>query len=296
MSKNENIINKIVVVAMLSALCCAGTFVQIRMPAGDFVHLGNFVMIVSALLLGGIEGGLVGSLGMGLYDVIFYTTKPSTILRTFILKFLIGFIVGFLFRLVLKKKANTKRLLFISSGVLFSLFVFSLVLFIIGDKSQFSFESGLNSVLNVNLFGSEKEIGISLYIPIFAFVFFVGTLLAGIFSYKLSKRSQAALFSISVAVLVNIIGEFFLRWLLEGFMVQDSNFTVSLITATSKIPGSVITGFVSVLLAVLIYEPIYKAVKNTSLFKDDTAYFDSVENEDDTKEAAKEDVLNAKEA
>ncbi len=292
MSKNENIINKIVVVAMLSALCCAGTFVQIRMPAGDFVHLGNFVMIISALLLGGIEGGLVGSLGMGLYDVIFYTTKPSTILRTFILKFLIGFIVGFLFRLVLKKKANTKRLLFISSGVLFGLFIFSLVLFIIGDKSQFSFDTGLNSILNVNIFGTEKAIGISLYIPIFAFIFFIGTLLAAIFSYKLSKRSQAALFAISVAIFVNIIGEFFLRWLLEGFMVQDSNFTVSLITATSKIPGSIITGFISVFLAVLIYEPIYKAVKNTSLFKDDTAYFDSFDNE----EEAKEEALNVKEA
>ena len=270
--KNNDILKRVIIVAMLSALCCVGTFVQIRMPAGDFVHLGNFVMIISALLLGGIEGGLVGSLGMGLYDIIFYTTKPSTIIRTIVLKFLIGFIVGSLFRLILKKNSNTKRLLFISSIVMLVFFVFSLVVFLLGDFTNFNFDSGLNSVIKLNLFGQVKELKISLYIPIFSFIFFAGTLLAAIFSFKLSKRSQAALFSVTVAIFANILGEFFLRWLLEGFMVQDSNFTVSLVTATSKIPGSVITGFISVFLAVLIYEPIYRALKHTLLFKDNTEF------------------------
>ena len=94
---------------------------------------------------------------------------------------------------------------------------------------------------------------------------------------------MAALVAISVAIFVNIIGEFVLRWLLEGLMVSD--FNTSLIVATSKIPGSLITGFISVILSVLIYEPIYRAVKNTNLFVDDTANVEEKENtENDVKE------------
>ena len=49
MGKKEKLLNKIIIIALFSALACAATFIQIRMPAGDFVHLGNFVMIISAL-------------------------------------------------------------------------------------------------------------------------------------------------------------------------------------------------------------------------------------------------------
>lgn len=264
----QKVLNKIIIVAMFSALCCACTFVQIRMPAGDFVHLGNFVMIMAALLLGGVEGGLVGFLGMGLYDLIFYTSKPSTILRTFILKFIIGFLVGYLFRLVLKKKTNTKVLFGVLSGLFFVVFVLSLIFFVKGDASNLSFSNGLNSVYSATIFGSVKKISISLYIPIFSAIFAIGLLVAMIFSFKLKKRQSAALFAVTIAIFVNIVGEFFLRWFLEGIMVSD--FKTSLAVATSKIPGSLITGFISVVLSILIYEPIYRALKNTSYFKDDT--------------------------
>ena len=286
MGKTEKLLNKIIVIALFSALCCAATFIQIRMPAGDFVHLGNFVMIISALLLGGIAGGLTGSLGMGLYDIIFYTQKPSTIIRTIALKFLIGFIVGSVFRLVLKKKLKTNILLYISAAFSLVIFIASIVFFAMGDKSNLSFSSGLNSVVS-DFLGSGKSVKISLYIPIFAGVFTIGTLVAAIFSNKLSKRSQAALFAITIAVLVNIVGEFFLRWLLEGLMLDG--FDVSLVTATSKIPGSLITGFISIFLAVLIYEPIYKAVGHTALFNDDTKGL--VEEDINTTEEENDDAI-----
>ena len=116
MSKNKKLLTKISIIAILTALCFAGTFVQIKMPSGDMIHLGNFVMIIAALLLGGLEGGFVGSFGMGLYDVIYYTQKPTTIFRTLILKFLIGFIVGSLFRLIIKKDLKARPILFTISG------------------------------------------------------------------------------------------------------------------------------------------------------------------------------------
>ncbi|MGM9971733.1 MAG: ECF transporter S component [Anaeroplasmataceae bacterium] len=267
MNNSQKLLNKVIIIAMFSALSCAGTFVQIRMPAGDFVHLGNFVMITAALLLGGIEGGLVGSLGMGIYDLIFYTSKPSTIIRTFVLKFLIGFVVGTLFRYVLKKDKNVKIPLYVVGGVFLALFITSIVFIALGTNSGFS------SIYSVSVFGTVKKLTISYYIPIFAFIFAAGLIVAAVFSHKLSKRNQAALFAITIAVLLNIVGEFFLRWLLEGIMLDG--FKVSLATATSKIPGSLITGFISVVLSVLIYEPIYRALKNNDSFADDTAQYDN---------------------
>ena len=46
-----------------------------------------------------------------------------------------------------------------------------------------------------------------------------------------------------------------------------SDFNTSLIVATSKIPGSLITGFISVFLAVLVYDPVYKALAHGGLIK-----------------------------
>ncbi len=275
MSDSRKVLNKITVIALFTALTFAGVFIQIKMPTGDMVHLGNFVMIIAALLLGGIEGGAVGSLGMGLYDLIYYSSKPSTIIRTFVLKFLVGFLVGYLFRLILKKNLNTKYLLIGATSFFILIFGVSLGLFIAGDFAEFAFGNGLSSNF-ANFLGSGKTVKISLYIPIFSLIFAIGTVLAIVFERKLSTRSKAALFAILSAVLINIVGEFILRWLLEGtFNVLvsdlDDGFTVSLATATSKIPGSLITGFLSVFLAVLIYEPIYKGVKTLTVFKDDTA-------------------------
>ena len=281
------IFRKTIIIAMLTALCFAATYAQVRLPSGDMVHLGNFVMIMAALLLGGLEGGLVGSLGMGLYDIINYSNKPTTIIRTFLLKFLVGFIVGFLFRLVLKKKLKTNHLL-IGSTVFFTLlFGGTIALFFIGDYSNMSLNNFFVSEIS-NFFGSGKTVKLSLFVPIFSFVFAIGMGAGLIFSRKLSNRSKAALFAITVAVAINILGEFFLRYLLEGLketwvggLDSDVAFAASLATATSKIPGSLLTGFISVFLAVLIYEPVYKAVKNIPEFKDNTDEFDEENIEED---------------
>jgi len=260
--KSKRAFKDLVIVAMFSALTCAGTFIQIRMPAGDFVHLGNFVMIVSALLLGGLKGGIVGSLGMGIYDLIFYINKPTTIIRTFVLKFLVGFLVGYIFRLIIKRKIKATPLLYGTSILFGVLAITSIILFSLGDFSVFGASNNFSSEY-YNIFGSDKSFSMSLFVPVFSFVFGIGALVAAILSRKLSERSKAALFAITIALVVNIVGEFILRFLLEGIMV--SSFEVSIVVATSKIPGSLITGLISILLSTLIYEPIYKALINVGL-------------------------------
>jgi len=281
MEKNKLLLTRITIIAVFSALCFAMTCVQIRMPAGDMVHLGNFVMILAALLLGGISGGLVGSLGMGLYDLIFYTSKTSTIIRTFALKFLVGFLVGFFFQLVLKKKWKTNKLLLGSSIFFFVLFGITLTLFLLGDYSNLSFSTGLASNVT-NVFHAEKTVTLYLYVPIFSFIFGLFLFVAFILDHKFTERRKAALFAITVAILVNIIGEFLLRWVLEGFFNGDG-YIASLVTATSKIPGSLITGLISIILATVVYEPVYLGVKHLDLFKKiEKSDVESLESEEET--------------
>jgi uncharacterized membrane protein len=267
MSKNKKLLTKISIIAILTALCFAGTYVQIKMPSGDMIHLGNFVMIIAALLLGGLEGGFVGSFGMGLYDVIYYTQKPTTIFRTLILKFLIGFIVGSLFRLIIKKDLKARPILFTISGLLFALGIGAIILYATGDFANTSAKNLFSSVHYYVLDDKTKSFNVSIIIPILSILYAITALVAGIISGKLTQRNKAALVAILVAIFINIIGEFVLRYTLEGWFVSD--FNTSGLVATSKIPGSMITGFITVILSVIVYEPVYYALKKASLIEDD---------------------------
>ncbi len=90
---------KIVLTALMAALCyVAFTFLKIPVPTfqGDYValHIGNAFCVLAALLLGGVYGGLAGSLGMTIADIldpVYITSAP----KTFVLKLCIGLIAGF---------------------------------------------------------------------------------------------------------------------------------------------------------------------------------------------------------
>ncbi len=96
----HNQIYKIAVTGLMAALSyVAFTYIQIPIPVpgGDTValHVGNAFCVLAALLLGGVYGGLAGSLGMTIADLmnpVYVTSAP----KTFILKFLIGLIAGFI--------------------------------------------------------------------------------------------------------------------------------------------------------------------------------------------------------
>lgn len=97
-NKNDKVY-KIALTALMTALCyVAFTFLKIPIPTfgGDYValHIGNAFCVLAALLLGGGYGGLAGSLGMtiaDLLDPVYITSAP----KTFVLKLCIGLISGF---------------------------------------------------------------------------------------------------------------------------------------------------------------------------------------------------------
>ena len=98
MEKTDNKIMKIAVTALMAALCfIAFSYLQIPipLPGGDQValHVGNAFCVLAALLMGGLYGGLAGSIGMTLADLLnpaYVTSAP----KTFILKMCIGLIAG----------------------------------------------------------------------------------------------------------------------------------------------------------------------------------------------------------
>lgn len=89
---------KIALTGLMAALSyVVFTFLQfkIQLPGGDAtsLHLGNAICVLSALLLGGVYGGLGGAIGMTIGDLL----DPQYIAyapKTFILKFCIGLIAG----------------------------------------------------------------------------------------------------------------------------------------------------------------------------------------------------------
>ena len=90
---------KLVITGLMAALCYvafAYIKIPIPVPGGDTValHVGNAFCVLAALLLGGVYGGLAGSLGRtiaDLLDPVYITSAP----KTFVLKFCIGLISGF---------------------------------------------------------------------------------------------------------------------------------------------------------------------------------------------------------
>lgn len=95
--KNKTTISKLCVTALLGALCYVGfMYLKITIPTpggATAIHFGNTFCVLAALLLGGVQGGIAGAVGMGLADLmdpVYFSSAPKTIL----LKFCIGVITG----------------------------------------------------------------------------------------------------------------------------------------------------------------------------------------------------------
>lgn len=81
----------------MSALTFLGTYllrIDFAIPGGRvMIHFGTTFCIISAILFGGMCGGLSGGIGMAMFDLssgTFVAYAPFT----FILKFVVGFVCG----------------------------------------------------------------------------------------------------------------------------------------------------------------------------------------------------------
>ena len=113
MNKQNSTILKLAETALLAALCYVSfTFLQIKIPVpgvdATSLHIGNTFCVLGALLLGGWYGGLAGSIGMtiaDLMDPVYITVAP----KTFVLKLCIGLITGLVAHRIAKINESTDR-------------------------------------------------------------------------------------------------------------------------------------------------------------------------------------------
>lgn len=84
--------------------------IDIPLAAGSSVaiHVANAIVVVSALLLGPVEGGIAGAIGLSIADLLdprYVASAP----KTFLLKFCIGFIAGTVAKKMNLSKAEDHR-------------------------------------------------------------------------------------------------------------------------------------------------------------------------------------------
>ncbi len=82
----------IAITAVFSGLVFVLTMVAIPMPAGGFWHFGNAMIILTGLMFGGLVGGLSGTIGATLADLVlgYGMWAPWTLW----IKFSVGFLPG----------------------------------------------------------------------------------------------------------------------------------------------------------------------------------------------------------
>ncbi len=250
-NKHRSILN-ITITAVFSALCFASLFLRIYIPSvvgRPYIHFGNLIIILAALLFTGPVGAISGAIGMGVFDLI--DGYGIWTIKTIILKLLIGLITGIVYNLMKKKNRNVGLRIFVIS-ILF--LIFGIIMLIIAISK--------NGILTIG----SKEFDLW---PMYVFSLILGIflLVVGVVSKNKNKENKIAIYASSIALMANIIGEFIgklIKCLLEG-----QGMDVSVISSLASLPATVINSLVTIIAIILIYPVLKRALSNTSLIISD---------------------------
>lgn len=245
LSKNKRLLLSITCIGVLSALSYIGVLINIPIPSPmgkPMIHLGNLIVIIASLIFGGLIGGISGSIGMGLYDIIMGYDIWS-IIRTIVLKLVMGLVVGFIYHRLIKKEKKNLTFLSIAIGILF--LVLGFIFLGLALKYQGVW---VNEALN------KKS---NIYWPIYTFSILIGIVLivGGILSLKLPFVLQCVTLATSIAIMVNLFGEFIYK-VLKQATLGGTDFASSLQIALLSVPSTLLNGVITIVLAVCIFIPI----------------------------------------
>ena len=241
-STSRNTLLTTVLIALFAALSYVVLYIKI--PMGEqFVHMGNMVTILAALLIGGWQGGLSGSIGMGLYEIFFY---PTSVVKTLILKFGIGLFTGLIARVGHRHPDRSPRKGLAAASAV-SL-VIGLVL-LAGRLFRLGGLADVTPVATVFLLVLGVLLGL--------------LLLASLKTDKLNNEVLFATLGATVGILWNIVGEFLFALVTK--MLAGMSFEAAAIAALLKIPASFVNGSFSIFGAVLLYVPLKAALGRARL-------------------------------
>ncbi|MDP4153064.1 MAG: ECF transporter S component, partial [Bacillota bacterium] len=205
---------------------------------------GNMVVIIAALLFGGVQGGLAGAVGMGLNDL--FNGYADTALKTVILKFGIGIVVGLVASRGTRKDAKSPAKY---TGILSAIFIAAgaVVFAVISTVGQ-----------QIKVEGSDKPLVLVSLLYIFCFVLGIILAVAAAYSRKLTVELQYVVLGATMGIVFNLFGEFVFGAIWK--MLAGSQFVPAVIASVISIPSTLINGTASVIGAVLLYLPLKKAV------------------------------------
>lgn len=246
----------IIVTALFAALCyVALEFFRIPIPSpvgAPFIHMGNTFVILAALLFTGVTGGLAGSIGMGIWDVIHGYAASSYV--TFILKFGIGFFTGLVASKGTKPDAKSPRLFLGIASAFFIIIglVFLLIANTVGDVFD---------VVTIN--GSEKQLVISPLLYIFSLILGAALLITCLLIKNISVKMQYAILGAVSGIAFNLVGEFSFKVLI--LVLAGSKLTPAILASAANLPATVINGAFSIVVALILYAPLEKALAKSGL-------------------------------
>ncbi len=202
---HQKILN-VTFIALFAALCYIALTVFFIPFANMYIHFGNLIVVLAALLIGGWQGGLAGSVGMGLYDILGGHADSAP--KTFVLKLLIGLATGLVYTFLAKRRKYPSVPLYIS-GVISLMTASGLLVYTLTENHAYTGEGAVLS-------------------PIF-FAIGILCIVFGLLKTRLSHKTAAAVVGASCGMLVNLIGE--TVWKLVTFLLAGSGFKAALITA-----------------------------------------------------------------
>lgn len=220
-------------IALFAALCYVALTVLFIPFANMYLHFGNLIVVLAALLVGGWQGGLAGSVGMGLYDISHGYASSSP--KTFILKFLIGLTAGLVFNFLRKQKKYPSLQLLIA-GILSIAITSGLLVHTFQQNHAYT---GKSAVLA----------------PLF---FVIGVLLIvfSLLKNKLSANTASAVIGATAGMAVNIAGE--TAWKFVTYLLAGSAPKAALVTAALGQASTLINAGIAVVGGAALYAVLKK--------------------------------------
>ena len=162
---NDKKIKDMVYISLLAALICAATF-MIRIPSvvtNGYVHLGDGLIFIAVILLGGKRGAFAASIGASLADILggyAYYAIP-----TFIIKGIMALIMGY----IIYKMNKESKVSWVIGAVLGSIWQIA-AYYVVGSLMVGSFISTL-----MDIPGNAVQSGVGIIVAVLFVVAFKNT-------------------------------------------------------------------------------------------------------------------------
>lgn len=245
MKRQKRSIHTIVLIGLFAAISYVALYFKIPIPSPvgkPFIHMGNIFVILAALLFNGYIGGIAGSIGMGLYDLL--NGYGISTIKTIILKFGIGVITGSVASKKNKRPLQSPVKWLILSAIAFM--AIGITLFV------------LTRVKGYQIAMSGKEFVIHPVLYILSFILGIVLGLIGYLSKRFPIELQWVITGATAGIAFNLIGEFVFKVCL--LLIAGSQFYPAVLAAVASLPATLINGTFSIIIAVALYVPLSKTL------------------------------------